>query len=160
MSDEHDDEISPIARVKAGFELNGEPLRAYSPMRVVAARAMGLQWPFIGESAMEQAKTTGFYPSAPKDVAILFWLCSQKDASDLTADEVKAKTWTPSRALQTPVAALDAAIEWAAEKGIFDPTSEGFRKAYDTFYEIVQPIEEAKTVTQGSERVADDTGKV
>jgi hypothetical protein len=45
---------------------------------------------------------TNFYPGEAKDAAIVLWLCSQKDASELTKDDIRAGAWTPSRAPINP----------------------------------------------------------
>lgn len=133
-----------FVRAKAGFELFGNPLFKYSASRKVAAQAMGLLYPFVGEGGSRQIESTGLYPGCTKDTIIVLWLCSIKDTIDLSKEEVKARAWSPSRAVISPPAALEAAMEWGEQVGICDSSDAKFLEAYQTFMAIVTGVEASK----------------
>lgn len=125
---------------KAGFEVFGEGLHAYSPSRRVAAQTMGLLYPYVGETGSDQFDKTGTYPGMLKDVIILLWLCILPDPSELTVAQVKEKAWTPSRALQKPSDAMEVAMTWAEEKGVCDMASPPYKEASEVFMAIVAGV--------------------
>lgn len=125
-------------QAKAGFTFKGEPLLPYSASRKVAAQSMGLLFPFVPDA--EEAQETGVYQGMLADVIIVIWLCSLKNASEQTRDEVKAGEWNPSKALSKPQAAMEAAMEWAEKTGLADMNSETFLEAYKTFMAILTGI--------------------
>lgn len=144
-------EPSEIAIVKAGFEFLGEPLKPWTPSRKVAAQSMGMLYPFIGESGSKQLDAAGHYPGMTKDIVILLWLCTVKDAADLTRDEVRAKVWTPSRALMNPSEAMLEAMAWAEINGVSDVYSKAYEEAVFIFPQIAAPPEAAQFKIEGSE---------
>lgn len=142
MSD--DQKPSAFALAKAGYELFGEKLTAYSPERYIIAQAMGMLWPYPGDGAMAQMQATGIYPGMIKDIALLLWVLTLKEPSAQTKDEVKMRAWNTSRAMIDPKGATSAAVQWAASLGIMEPQSDKFTEASTLFFDIVQPAEEAK----------------
>lgn len=109
-------------------------LQPYNPIRIVAAQAMGLRHPNIGEEAMEQFKTTGVYPGALSDTLIVLYLCTLG-----TAAEVR-------RCGRKPDEAYEKAIAWGAERGIINMRSETFWQAYGKFIDIVSEVSASVTV--------------
>ena len=103
-------------------------LQPYTPQRAVAAQAIGLRHPNIGEDGMEQFQKTGVYPGALSDVCILLYLCSL-----VKPEEVR-------RAMRKPDESLDAAISWGAQHGITNTSSDTFWKAYDKFIAIITEV--------------------
>lgn len=156
MTDENDSFIQS----KAGYELFGEPLRPYSASRKVAANSMGVLYPMIGEEGAAQFQKTNSYPGILKDCLCVLWLCSLPDAHEVTADQVKAGQFTPSRALSKPQEAFDAAMAWADPKGLCDMGSEAFSVAVQTFVAIVTGVEAAKFQIVTGEHSEDEPGKV
>jgi len=128
---------------KRGFELFGDPLHSYSASRKVAAQAMGMRWPFIGEDALAQFQATNMYPGALRDCAIVLWLCTIQDPSEQSLEAVKAKEWNPSRALTKPDDARTAALEWADKAGITDTAGAKFSEAFQVFFAIVSGVDSA-----------------
>ena len=133
-------EETSFINAKRGFELFGEALKNYSASRKVAANAMGLGWPFIGEAALAQLQATNFYPGAIRDMVIVIWLCTLPDASTALARGV----WTPSRALSKPDEARDAALEWADKCGITDSSGPKFGEAFQIFFAVVTGVDAAQ----------------
>lgn len=129
------------AFTRTHFELFGAPLRKYSASRKVAAQAMGMQWPFIGDAALAQMQATNMYPGALRDAAIVCWLCTLADASDLSAADVKSRAWNPSRALDKPGEARGAALEWAEQNGVTDTSGAKFAEAFQVFFAIVTGVD-------------------
>lgn len=125
---------------RTGFELFGQPLKPYTPSRKVAAQSMGMLYPFVGEEGQEQMARTGVYPGQLKDVIILLWLCSLQDPLELTADDIRAGKWTPTRANQAPAKAYKAAEDWAASKQITDTLTPTSREAFQVFMAIVSGV--------------------
>lgn len=121
----------------AGFDLFGEPLSNYSASRKVAAQAMGLLYPYIGEAGASQMEATGIYAGVVKDMAIVLWLMTLPDPMDLTVQQIRAKPWTPARALMKPQEALEEAVCWAESVNIVDTASDKFQEALATFMAIL-----------------------
>jgi len=153
MTDEIPAEETAFINAKRGFELFGAPLNAYSVSKKVAAQAMGMAWPFIGEAALATLQATNLYPGALRDTVILLWLCTLPDASTALARGV----WTPSRALGKPDDARDAALEWADKSGITDTASEKFAEAFQVFFAIVSGVDAASFRIE-VEKVAGESG--
>lgn len=122
----------------AGFELFGKPLQPYSPTRKMAAQTMGLLYPYVGEAGAAQMERVNTYPGMLKDISILLWLCTLKDAKDLTRDDLRAGQFSPPRASVKPDDAFERATEWASEVGIIDMTGPKFKEASEVFMAIVQ----------------------
>jgi hypothetical protein len=150
-------EDSAFIAAKRGFELFGQPLKHYSASRKVAAQAMGMQWPFIGEAALAQLQATNMYPGALRDTALVLWLCTLPDPSDQTMEQVKAKEWNPSKALSKPDDARDAALAWADKTGITDTAGSQFAEAFQVFFGIVSGAD-ASQFTIEVEKVAGESG--
>ena len=159
MSDEITPEEKAFTDARRGFELFGSPLAGYSASRKVAAQAMGMQWPFIGEAAMAQLQATNMYPGALRDTALVLWLCTLPDASTALARGV----WTPSRALGKPDDARDAALEWADKCGITDTSGPKFAEAFQVFFAIVTGADASQfriEVEKVAGATGDEPGKV
>lgn len=153
MREEAPIEETAFINAKRGFELFGSPLSSYSASRKVAAQAMGMQWPFIGEAAMAQLQATNMYPGALRDTALVLWLCTLPDSNTALARGI----WTPSRALGKPEEARDAALEWAEKCGITDTSSEKFAEAFQVFFAIVTGVD-AATFKIEVEKVGGESG--
>src|SRR5882757_5630468 len=109
-------------------------LQSYSPSGVVAAQAMGMRYPNIGDEALEQFNRTGVYPSALLDTLIVLWLCTLKKP-----EEVR-------RAMRRPDESVEKAIAWGAERGVINQRSKEFWSAYDKFIEIVTEVQNSRAV--------------
>ena len=138
MSDENTDHF---VEALAGFELFGNPLQPYSPSRKVAAQAMGMLYPFVGDSGAAQMERTNTYPGMILDMAICLWLCTLDNSIDQTREQVKAGEWNPSKAMRSPDLAREAAIVWATENDMVDATGDGFSDAMQVFFAIVTGVE-------------------
>jgi hypothetical protein len=115
----------------------GEKLQPYTPSRVVAAQAMGLLYPKIGDAGAAQFKNTGMYAGELKDMIIVLWLCRLgKD------DQVSA-------ARMDPIAAYGVAEKWAGKAGLCDTGSDVFNEGLLTFMLIMNEIGESKTRPAG-----------
>lgn len=125
---------------KAGYTLFGDPLAGYSPSRKVAAQTMGLLYPYVGEDGSAQMERTGLYPGVLKDTIIVLWLCTLKDPSQQTREDLRAGEWNPSRAFNSPREALEEAIRWGESKGIIETSSDRFQVAMQTFQAIVTGV--------------------
>lgn len=134
MSEEIDDihetpETKSFISEKAGYELFGKPLHAYSPSRKVAAQAMGMLYPYVGEAGAAQMELTGRYPGQVQDMVIVLWLCTLPDPRDIEREEKEKdhqyrqrvrSMFTPAKASRVPEIALTNALEWADEQGILN----------------------------------------
>lgn len=130
-------------QAQAGFELFGVTLAPYSPSRKVAAQGMGMLYPFVGEGGAEQLDKTGVYAGAIRDTMILCWLCTLIDADKIPKDTPPrdaAKIWTPSRAMNCPADAMEAALAWGVDHNLMDVNSEEFGQAYQVFMATVNGI--------------------
>ncbi len=134
-----------------GHELQGQSLRTYSPSRRVAANAMGMLYPMIGDESAAQMAQTGVYPGVIRDVATVLWLCSLPDGDEITAQQFREGQWTPSRALAKPYAALEVAIEWAGAKGLTITDSQEFVEALTVFGKIVTNAESSRFIVKSDE---------
>lgn len=146
------------------YTLFGEELRPYSASRKVAANAMGMIFPAIGEEGAKRFEAGKPYDGFLKDAILCLWLCSIPDARDLTKDEMRAGQWTPQRAIDQPEAAKESAFEWADGKGIADMASEQFVEAGQVALAILLKVEAAKFTLQVPDAPPgppeDDEGKV
>jgi hypothetical protein len=148
---------------KAGFQLFGELLKPFTPSRKVAAQSMGMLYPFVGEGGLDQMNATGSYPGMLKDVIVCLWLCTLKDPSDQTLQEVKAGEWNPSRAIAKPTQALESAMGWAEKLGIMDMNGKKYREAAQVFMAIVSGVSASEfhlVVEDAVEGEEDDVPKV
>jgi hypothetical protein len=152
------EEESSFIAAKSDPELFGEPLRKYSPSRKVAAQSMGCLWPLIGEEGADQMSKTGMYPGLLKDMAIVLWLCSQKDASELTKDDIRAGAWTPSRALDKPKEALAAALQWAEDNEVTEISGSRFAEGLGIFMGFATAIEASRFTVHDPNATDDDEG--
>lgn len=118
----------------------GERLQPYTASRIVAAQAMGLIYPKIGNDGLAQLKKTGLYPGELKDMIIVLWLCRLKEKEEVSA------------ALMDPIAAYDAAEKWAGEIGLCDMTSDVFAYGLLVFQNIMNEIGESRTTPIASSR--------
>lgn len=110
-----------------------ERLQPYTPSRIVAAQAMGLLYPKIGNDGLAQLKKTGLYPGELKDIIIVLWLCRLK-----TKEQV-------AEARLDPIAAYEDAEKWAGKIGLCDMTSDAFGYGLLVFQNIMNEIGESKT---------------
>lgn len=162
MSEETDHPEKSFIEAKRGFELFSADLKPYSASRKVAAQAMGMRWPFIGEDALAQFQATNMYPGAIRDCIIVLWLCSIQDPSEQSLEAVKAKEWNPSRALSKPDDARTVALEWADKAGITDPTGPKFAEAFQVFFAIVSGVDAASFTLERESKIEGsyESGKV
>lgn len=144
----------------AGYNPFGEPLRPWTASREVAARAMGLKYPFIGDDGMKALESSGSYPQQLPDTIITLWVCTLPDAIDLTREEARAKPWTPSRAFTNPVDAMEAAIAWADAQGFASLMSPKFPEATMTAANIINNYMEAKFVVVGQSPPEPESGNL
>lgn len=128
-------ESEAYAKAKAGFELFGNPLAKYSLSRKAAADSMGLRYGYVPED--DPMIGTGKYSGALRDTIIALWLCSIPNASEQTAEQIRAKEWSVQRADRKPEDAYQAAQEWAEANGIDDTAGERFIEAYGVFLSIM-----------------------
>jgi hypothetical protein len=126
-----------------GHLLFGKKLEPYTPSRVVAAQAMGLLYPNIGQGGLSQMKKTGLYPGELKDMLIVLWLCGLR--TDAAVDAARLD----------PETAYFAAEKWGAKAGIVglcDHANEKFMEALVIFQMIMNEIGDSKTVPATSPR--------
>lgn len=129
-----------FVKAKAGFELFGQLLHAYTPSRKVAAQSMGMLFPFVGEAGQKQMEESNTYPGLLKDLIICLWLCQLKDASEQGKDEIRNAEWNPSRALARPAPAFEASMVWAEEEDLMSMTGKKFQEALQVFMAIVTGV--------------------
>jgi hypothetical protein len=146
MSDEIDKAYEPDEPEKAfvnsdAHSFNGTELQPYTPSRIVAAQAMGLRYPNIGEEALEQFNRTGIYPSALLDTLIVLWLCTLDEPHPNGPGAAQVR-----RAMRRPDESIEKAIAWGADHGITDQRSENFRQAYDEFAAIVVEVQNSRSL--------------
>jgi hypothetical protein len=130
-------------------------LQPYTPSRVVAAQAMGMRYPNIGDEALEQFNRTGVYPSALLDTLIVLWLCTLSEPNPPAppgAAQVR-------RAMRRPDESIEKAIAWGAEHGVTDQKSDAFWKAYDRFISIVTEVQNSRSVPAKSESSPHDSSE-
>lgn len=122
IGDETHQEYTPdqaVLESKATPDLFGVPLRPFSFSRKIAAQTMGCIAPGVPDFG-EHLKTTGTYPGALNDVIIALWLCTLKDPSELTREDILAGEFTPERVLARPQDALAKAHVWGELHGLGD----------------------------------------
>ncbi len=150
MTDENTQpEEKAFIEAKRGFELFGEPLHPWGISRKIAGDAMGKKFPHgLSEGDAERVTKTMSYAGMFLDVIIVCWLCSLKDPSEQTKEDIKSGAWNPSKALRTPDGALEAAIAWAEKHGMAetkfsenpeecDVQGKKFIEAKEVFFAIV-----------------------
>lgn len=143
------------------FTLFGEPLRAYSYSREIAANAMGMLYPDIGKTGAAMFAKKFTYNGILKDLSIVLWLCSIADASDIPQGNPDGQ-WSVDAAIQDPQKALSEAIQWAGDKGITQSDFEKCLEAKAVFISIVTKADAAKftLVIPGAPANEADEGKV
>ena len=103
MSDEFEpspyqpEEAFAAGQSHAGQTFAGQPLRAFSYSRKLAAQSMGCIAPGVIDFA-EHMRSKGTYPGALSDTIIVTWLCTLRDNSEMDAEGIRAGEWTPERA--------------------------------------------------------------
>lgn len=118
MSDEFEpspyqpEEAFAAGQSHAGQTFAGQPLRAFSYSRKLAAQSMGCIAPGVIDFA-EHMRSKGTYPGALSDTIIVTWLCTLRDNSEMDAEGIRAGEWTPERARNRPGDAQAAADKWA-----------------------------------------------
>jgi hypothetical protein len=117
-------------------EFDGVKLEPYSPMRIVAAQAMGMHHGRVDPAGMEQFERVLVYPGAVRDVCIVLWLCSIKD--ELQIDQ----------AARAPVHAAKLAIEWGTAHGLLDDSTDKFTIAFGLMMSIMREIRKSQGVPQ------------
>lgn len=123
-------------------EFDRVKLEPYSPMRLVAAQAMGLHHGRVDAAGMEQFDRISVYPGAVRDVCIVLWLCSIKDQF-VDGDLIRSADVQIDQAARAPVHAAKLAIEWGTAHGIIDPTSDKFGDAFGLFFRIMKEIKDS-----------------
>lgn len=136
-------------------EVDGLALEPFTPAREVAAQAMGLKYPNLLAEDEEPFNATGVYPGALMDIAIVLFLCSQRD--DPPDEKAKRKgTWQSAkdklrRALSRPLEARETAIEWAAEQRFTDRGKDGkFWPAYNAMVKIIAERHKVASIPTGA----------
>ncbi len=137
-----------------GYEFKGQPLLAWSGSREIAAQGMGMKAPAFNASDLEAINEGHIYPGGLRDAIICMWICSTKNASELSAEDVKAKAWTVQRARNNPSAAYDVAERWATTQGITGAASEAFAEAYKLMFAILNGV----SVSQFEVKIEGDSG--
>jgi hypothetical protein len=159
MSEEIDKAYEPDEPEKAfvnsdAHAFNGTELQPYTPSRIVAAQAMGLRYPNIGEEALEQFNRTGVYPGALQDTLIVLWLCTLAEPHKDGPGAAQVR-----RAMRRPDESIEKAIAWGADHGVTDQRSENFRNAYDEFAAIVVEVKNSRAVPKESESSPNDSAE-
>lgn len=134
--------MDEFAKLKTPKQLFGTELSAYSPARMVAAQAMGLKYPMIGEEAAEKIDKTGTYPGMLKDMIIVLFLCATPDKGKPQPAGLQPTGLNSINfAVINPETALELAIEWAGRMNICVAPSERYEQAVEVFGLIVsEPI--------------------
>ncbi len=117
-------------------EFDDVKLEPYSPMRIVAAQAMGMHHGRVDPAGMEQFERVSIYPGAVRDVCIVLWLCSIKD--ELQIDQ----------AARAPVHAAKLAVEWGTAHGLIDDTTDKFSDAFALMFKLMKEIKTSQSVPQ------------
>jgi hypothetical protein len=112
-------------------EFDGIRLQPYSPMRLVAAQAMGLHHGRVDAAGMEQWSRVSVYPGAVRDVCIVLWLCSIKDEVQI------------DQAARAPIHAAMLAVKWGTDHGLLSVTSKKFESAYELFFKIMKEVRDS-----------------
>jgi hypothetical protein len=126
-------------------EFDGVKLQPYSPMRIVAAQAMGLHHGRVDLAGMEQFERVSIYPGAVRDVCIILWLCSIED--ELQIDQ----------AARAPVHAAKLAVEWGSAHGLIDDTTDAFADAFALMFKLKKEIKQSQGAPQKKIPVDDST---
>jgi len=108
-------------------------LQPFTPDRVIAAQAMGLHYGNVDPAGVEQFDRTKLYPGAMRDVAVVLWLCTLTEPSDVDG------------AARNPVTAAVMASTWAGKHGLTDQRSQSFWDGYLLFFKIMREIEVSRT---------------
>lgn len=137
-----------------GYEFKGQPLLAWSGSREICAQSMGMKAPALNASDLEAISEGHIYPGGLRDAIICMWICSTKNASELSSDDIKAKAWTIQRARNNPSAAYDEAEKWATAQGITGTASEAFAEAYKLMFAILTGI----SASQFEVKIEGDSG--
>lgn len=138
------DEIEEQPPLRNHFELFGKPLRDYSFSRRVAAQTMGVKFPSLwSDDDREQFNKTRTYAGMMEDTFYTLWLCDIPDPLEISAEDIRAGAWTPTRARQKPQEAREAAFAWAEAQSIGDVETSRFSEAYQTFLAIATRVDAA-----------------
>jgi hypothetical protein len=124
MSD-HPDIEEITTKELAGHTLFGKALEPYSESRQIAAQAMGLQFPFVGDEGWARLAKDSPYAGAITDAAIVCWLCS---VLPLEVD----------RACASPAWARGEAMRWAIENKSTRVTQPNFKEAFNVALTIIR----------------------
>jgi hypothetical protein len=117
-------------------DLGDLELQPYTPDRAVAAQAMFLRYGFVDEAGLEFFKAHKIYPGAVRDVAVVLWLCSLTNQSEI------------DKASRDPIAAARKAVEWSHERKMDNTRSEEFWKAYTVFMRIMAQVDASASVPE------------
>ena len=121
-------------------------LQPYSPFRMIAAQAMGIQYGFLDDAAREQFKKTRLYPGMLRDVINHVWLRWLTDDFEI------------DRAARSPIGAARKAAEWAAKRGITDTSDPAFWEAWGIFIDAMAAIRVARGARNDTKKKADRKG--
>lgn len=134
--------MDEFAKIKTPKLLFGVELAAYSPARMVAAQAMGLKYPMIGEEGAGSVEKTGSYPGMLKDMIIVLFLCATPDKGKPQAAGLQPTGLNSINfAVVNPETALEMAIGWADSMNICVASSPRYNEAAEVFGVIVsEPI--------------------
>lgn len=155
MIGETTEAYTPEAAFLAAWDGNvlfGEPLRKYSFSRKIAAQAMGCQAPILPPESREMMLRSGMYPGAINDCLIVTWVCTLKDNSEMTPEDYRADTFTPERATNQPVKAMEQARKWGEAHKIDNVAGPEFYEAWKKFLEVMFGIDASAFEIQVEER--------
>ncbi len=165
MSDDNEQqspEEKAFTDAAMGYEFRGQPLLAWSGSREIAAQTLGMKAPAFNATDLEAINEGHIYPGGLKDAIICMWICSTKNASEQSADDVKAKRWTVQRARNNPAAAYDEAEKWATAQGITGTASPEFAEAYKLMFAILTgvSVSQFEVKIEGASGGSGELGKV
>lgn len=116
--------------------LDGLKLEPWTPDRSIAAQALGMIYPALGDEGWASVKRSGIYPGAVRDVALALWLCSLTPEQVLDAE------------IAGPLEAKKSSTVFAGKYGIADAKKQSFWDALSLFMDMQREINESVTVPE------------
>ena len=113
-------------------------LQPYTMNRSWAAQSMGLRYGFVDDAGVAFFKEHRIYPQAPRDVAVVLWLCSLTDEIEI------------DKAFRNPIPAIRKAATWAEEHNLKNTRGEDFWKAYALFMRIMAEVDASVSVPEST----------
>jgi len=128
------------------YFFQGEPLEAFSGRRRRIAERLGLRFFAVLSGAdFERFVEEQTYPGFSDDMVLVLWLCSQSKERCARARRYRDQ-------------ALEAADDWADERGIF-PGGDGHQEACEVFTKIVADVLASISTPDDAEGEGDGPGK-